>query len=91
MKKPTELQIEKEIVALKYCETRVRPTTAFGESNTEAIRVQIRVLEDRMSDDEINDTWGDDERLLGMAIEAMNWLRGEAGLQSEEWKPLLQK
>ena len=91
MKRPTEAQIKKEIETLKDYRDRVRPTTAFGDSNTEAIGVQIRVLEEAMTEDEIYDEWEDDERLVSSAIDALNWRKGEEEQQSKGWKPLLRK
>ena len=90
MKKPSEKAIEKEIATLRGYIPRVRPTTAFGDSNTDAIGAQVKVLADLMDNDEIYDTWGDDERVCGVAIEALEWLKGNSEEPpSKEWKPLL--
>lgn len=87
-KKPTSKQIEKECAVLRDYQFRVRPFTAFGDSNRDAIGIQIRVLEKLMDEEEIYDTWSDD-REIGMANDALAWLRGEAEKPSKEWKSLL--
>lgn len=67
------IPIKEEIATLKDYQARVRPQTAFGDSNTEAIRVQVRTLEDALSENDIWGMWGEEERLVGVALEAFNW------------------
>lgn len=91
MKKPTERQIEKEIALLNEYRERVRPYTIFGDDNIEAITTQIRVLEDGLDDEDINNYYAD-ERLVACAYDALQWRRGGAiEKPSDTWKPLLEK
>lgn len=92
MAKPTSQEIKKEVKTLKDYRERVRPLTAFGDSNKDAISVQVQVLEENMSEDDIWDTWDADldERLVACATEAFEWLIGRRKEKpSLDWKSLL--
>lgn len=99
MKAPTKDQIEKEIQTLKEMMPNVRKTSMFGDNHHDAIDAQVEVLKEDLDEDEIDQRYGgtDDEtsaekplNVLESALDAFNWLSGEAkDPPSKEWKDLL--
>lgn len=93
MKTPTTEEIATELAKLKDMAPRIRQRDTFGGNNRAGIDAQIRVFEERMSTDAIYDKWDDNPDACDSAIEARQWLDGEAedGAPSEGWAPLLVK
>lgn len=91
MKRAQE-EISKIVEQLKALIPRVRPRTAFGDDNRQAIDIQVFIIESDMSEDEIWDRWEDNDRLRDMALEARSWLDGEEieGGLVEGWESLVQ-
>jgi len=81
--KPTPEQVAAEIARLKAVHPRVPTHSFFGDDNRAAIEAQIRVLEERMSLDEVHDTFGEmsaegdfSQNTLDCALTAHDWLQG---------------
>jgi hypothetical protein len=95
MSRKSHEQINNEINALRTIKPTVRKTNAFHEDNHEAIDAQIAVLEERMSHDDVYDTWGDEDtdefsqHLLDAALRACDWMSGDLaeseGSPSSDW------
>lgn len=88
----TAEEIAVEIDALRRVKPKVRAINAFGEDNHETIDAQLSVLRERMSMNEIYDTWGDEDaeefaqHLLDAAIAAFDWMTGMGtDVPSEGW------
>lgn len=86
--------IEAEIQKLEELKTTVRPKTAFGESNVEAIEAQIDTLRNALEEDDVYDRLdaGDfDERQKDSALEAIEWRDTESNDEppSKGWEPLV--
>lgn len=83
MKKPTDKQISKEIEALKALKQTVLQYSIFGDDYHERLDAQIAVLEERLSEDQAFDRFGDSENpgatvdIVCDAAEAARWLTGE--------------
>ena len=94
MKQPTEKQIQSEINKLGELQQKVRPYSAFGDDHRAAIAAQIVVLEERLTEDDVWDRYGDDaENIRENAEEAARWLEGDTDEKtlSENWACLVQK
>ena len=99
MKKPSKKQIEKEIKELTEIKPKVRRLSMFGENNQEAIGVQIEVLKNNLSFENIDERWGASDEdcasqsLYENASEARRWLDGESEEESlaDGWLPLIEK
>lgn len=90
--KPTPEQIETEIKTLKAMKPTVLRRSSFGDDHHRAIDAQVDVLELRKSEDDVYDEYSDDaDNVRDAAIEACQWLEGEAedGAPSENWKSLV--
>lgn len=81
--KPTPELVAAEIARLKAVHPRVPTHSFFGDDNRAAIEAQIRVLEERMSLDEVHDTFGEmsdegdfSQNTLDCALTAHDWLQG---------------
>jgi hypothetical protein len=84
-------EIQAEIEGLKALRPRLKPTTAFGDSNLDALDAQVRVLEEDMTHDEIWDEWPEldgDMHVRSSAEEARQWLEGELETETlvETWE-----
>lgn len=81
MQKPTDEQVAEQIAKLKEIKPTVRRRSAFGDDHHEAIDGQVRVLEKRMTEDQICNYFepdGDTGRnVLDAALEARRYLDGE--------------
>lgn len=103
MKTPkTKEQIDAEIVALKELRDKIPKTSFFGDDNVAAIDAQIKVLERKMTDNEVYKEFGDDgfdddhsddfsQHALDAALTAADWLVGEEDIGSlaEDWASLV--
>jgi len=90
--KPTPEQIALEIARLKEVHPRVPTHSFFGDDNRAAIDAQIRVLEERMSIDQVHDAFGElteegdfSQNTLDCALTAHDWLTG--ALSPDEASP----
>ena len=97
MNKPkTEKEIEAEVKKLKKILPTVRRFTVFGDDNHSAMDAEIRVLEDRLTLDDVQELEDDGdftEHQSESAIYAVEWLNGESEDKtlSENWLPLVLK
>jgi hypothetical protein len=79
----TPEEISTEITKLKGLKDSIPKKSFFGDDNHAAVDVQIQVLEQLMSNNDVYDTWGDDEieefdqHTLDSALEASNWLTSD--------------
>ena len=78
MAEKTKKQIEQEIKGLKEIKPFIPETDFFGGNNHDKIDAQIKVLEENLSEDEIYDTWPDEEHqdIVSNARDAMGWRDG---------------
>ena len=90
--KPTTEQIAAEIALLQAVHPKVPTHSFFGDDNRAAIDAQIRVLQERMSLDEVHDTFGEltadgdfSQNTLDCALTAHDWLNGD--LAADEASP----
>ena len=90
--KPTSEQIAAEIALLQAVHPKVPTHSFFGDDNRAAIDAQIRVLQERMSLDEVHDTFGKltadgnfSQNTLDCALTAHDWLNGD--LAADEASP----
>lgn len=88
--KPTDDQVVAEIALLQELKPKVRQRSAFGDDNHAAIGAQIDVLQDRMSMDDVYDSYGEeaagdefDQYVLDNALHAHDWLHGESASDEE--------
>lgn len=77
----TDAEIDAEIKALEAAKLTVRKRNGFGDDNHAAIDAQIRVLRERMTNDDIYDAFEDaddpeNRHELDAAIEAHEWMTG---------------
>lgn len=87
----TQEEIAAEIVRLKEiaASPKFRRTTAFGDSNVDAIKAQIFVLEFGLSELAAYDKYEDDDdpdssqHVVDHAIEAVAWRNGDALFEGE--------
>lgn len=92
MTKPTPEQIATEVARLKAVHSRVPTHSFFGDDNRAAIDAQIRVLQERMSIDDVHDSFGEltedgeySHNTLDCALTAHDWLHGS--LAADEASP----
>lgn len=90
MKQRTQEEIKQQIAKLKEIRPKVRPYTAFGDSNLVKLDAQVKVLEENMDSDDIWDEWPEEEADMDIrmtAEEAANWLVGESEHDdlAEDW------
>ena len=93
MGKPrTEKQIRAEVEILQEMKPKIRHYSGFGEDNHAMVDAQIRVLKDKMTDDQIWDAWPTEEKDTEIRLnaqEAMRWAKGEEKNPPHvEWEPL---
>ena len=93
MAEKTQEEIKKEIEALKAIRPKVRPHSAFGDSNLDKLDAQVKVLENDMDSDESYDEWPEEEsdaEIRMAADDARNWIDGfgECDSLAEDW-PLI--
>lgn len=90
-------QIAVEIDKLKKMQPKVRAFSFFGDNNRQSIAAQVKVLEERLNEDEIYDHQETDaawtENQTSCALDALRWSEGEKGMDapSDGWKPLVEK
>lgn len=79
----TDQQINEEVKKLREMKPYIRQYSFFGDDNHESIEVQIQVLEGRMDEDEIYETWPEPEDeedgyeyIRSNAMDALNWAMG---------------
>lgn len=89
--KKSDAEIQAEINKLRALMPVVPPRTFFGDSNVEAVKVQIRVLNEKLTVARIFDTYEDNEHLLDAALGARRWVDGQGDFEylSDEWKELI--
>ncbi len=82
-------QIQTEISTLKGIEPKVRRYTYFGDDNRAAVRAQIAVLENILTEQEIYEQgWSDHEE--NSAQDALAWMLGDEPVPpSESWADLV--
>lgn len=93
MKKPSQQEINLEITRLEKLLPRVRATSAFGDDNKAAVRADIAVLKEKLSEDDIYDRFeydtGDEDENRGeldSALNARRWLDGQnKNPPSKDW------
>jgi hypothetical protein len=81
----TQKEIDDEIKALKTVRPKIKPRSSFGDDNLAAVDAQIEVLEQDLDSDEIYDAYEDyegDEYILGVALDARQWIDGESEYDS---------
>jgi hypothetical protein len=74
---PTKEQIQEEIKKLNEIKSKVVQRTLFGDDNIAAINAEIRVLEENMDEDEIYETFSEEEgrdHERDAALCALAWL-----------------
>jgi len=72
----TKKEIQKQIEGLEKIKPKVRETSAFGDNHHDAIDMQINVLKEDLSEDEICEG-GEADNVRDAAISARQWLDGE--------------
>lgn len=80
-KKPTLAQCEAQSKALAKLKPKVLRSSAFGDDHHAAIDMQIRVLDERMTEDEVYDAQSVEDlpdNVADAAIEAVRFRNGEA-------------
>lgn len=86
----TRIEIEDELNALKELRNNVPPQTAFGDNNQDAIDAQIKVIENRMTFEEVIDEFEiDGDYILSNAQDAVRWLRDDDEPVSDSWRDLV--
>ncbi len=78
--KPTDEQVAAEIKWLEENKGNIPSHTSFGDSNIAAINVQLEVLRERLTEEQVFDRaeengWSD--RVTENACDAAMWLTGE--------------
>ena len=90
----TDEAIKIEIQTLVEIKPKVRHYTAFNDDNHAAIDAQIEALEQRMTEDDVYETFEDDQRLLDEALEASHWMTDDPDSDniapSDSWKELIE-
>lgn len=84
--------IDAEIALLSKLSNQVPRETAFGDSNLDAVLVQIEVLNGRLSLEEIDSRYQNDETQQYVwlcARFACEWLHEEGVAPSEDWMTML--
>jgi len=93
MNNPTQKQINNEVAKLEKLKGKIQKTSAFGDNHVDAIEAQVRVLKERLTDQQIedkshhededeDDEHAEDESLWKQnvrdaAMDARNWLTGQ--------------
>ena len=87
--KPTKAQATKELRELKKLRGMIPPRSAFGDDNIGKIDAQIDVLENELTENQIDYKYIDFD-IHDDAIYARQWLDGEAldESMSDNWRPL---
>lgn len=88
---PSEAEIEKEIAGLEAIKPKLPRQNFFKEDIHAAVEAQIEVLRERMTEDDVDDNYGDDDdNVRSSAQDACSWLQGEHETDSlvAEWEPL---
>jgi hypothetical protein len=84
-------EIEGELRALHALLNNVPPKTVFGDDNRQAIRAQIRVLEERMDFEAVADEFEDKgDYILSNATDALRWLEDHDEPVSMSWLVLVE-
>lgn len=95
----SDIEIQSEIDQLASIKDKVRVRSMFGDDNRQAIAAQIKVLQQRMTRDQIEAEFGDDgleegysESIHMAAVDAFEWYQGlsDEVAPSESWAPLVQ-
>lgn len=84
-----QFEVDDEISALEELLNKVPTSTALDDRNKEAINAQLKVLREYMILGEIEEEFEDDHYVLGMALDAMQWLWDIGDPPSDMWKELL--
>lgn len=93
----SEAEIQAEIDKLLSLKDKVRARSMFGDDNRQAIAAQIKVLQQRMTRDQVEAEFGDDgieedhsESIYTAAVDAFDWYQGLSDElpPSESWAPL---
>lgn len=89
--KPTPQEINDEIAELQRMKTIIPQRSIFGDDNRAKIEAEIAVLQNNLSERQIERYDGEPE--WDSAIYARQWLDGEAldGSMSSNWRPLTEK
>lgn len=94
MKHRTQAEIDEQIKWLRENRSKIRKVNGFGDDNHAAIAAQIEVLEDGLSEDDVDDNhssgdWADHEH--DNAREVVNWrdYGGDESKPSEAWAALV--
>lgn len=89
-------EIDTEAKKLEEMKPTVRRCSSFGDNHHDAIDAQVRVLRERMSEDDIYSEFGDEgmddfaQNVLDEALEARWWMCGDNDTApSEAWKDLV--
>ncbi len=95
-KKPTIKQVEDEVAALQKIKLTIRRFSASNDDHHAAIDMQIEVLEQGLSEDDVRDRHDDEEfpdNVLDAGIEAALWMVAESEEASlvDPWKSLVKK
>jgi hypothetical protein len=81
----TDKEIQEEIAKLKVVWTKVPKINGFGENNHVAIEAQIKVLENRLREADV-EKWPYSSRVNDFAFAAYDWMQGKNGESpSEDW------
>jgi len=79
----TQKEIEIQITQLKEIQEKVRPASFFGDSHLDAIDAQIKVLEEDMDNDDIEDEFESGElNVLTAALDTREWIDGESEIDN---------
>ena len=82
----TRLEVSEELQALKDLLERVQPEDQDGNSNEDAIRAQINVIETAPTREQIRELYEDDFYVLEAALDAERWLREDDEAPSAQWE-----
>jgi hypothetical protein len=93
MNKPSAARIETEIGVLKIMKPTVVKESMFGDNHHDAIDAQIKVLKDGLTENDIYERYDDllKDNVKDAMLEAAQWVEGECGEPSKEWKCLVRK
>ena len=93
MDNKTQKEIDAKIEELKALRDKIKPYSIFGDDNGAKLEAVIKVLEDDLDEDDINDEWDiEDEKLYDInshAIETAGWRDGESDEDPAEGWPLI--
>lgn len=82
-------EVQQEIASLRDLSGRVASTTAFGDSNDDAIDAQIRVLDEKLTFEQVVDEYEDVAYTLSSALDAYRWLNEDDEPVSTGWRELV--